>query len=298
MSGKLIIVSTPIGNLQDLTPRAAAALREADLVYAEDTRVTSKLLSHVESKAEIRRCDENVIQQRVAQVVDEVASGLIVAYASDAGTPGISDPGIALVDAILDRGLRAEVLPGPVAAVVALVASGLYPDNFYFAGFPPRKESARLKYFSSLAHIAGSLIFYESPHRVVDTLIALTLTFPNRTAAVCRELTKLHEEVVRLPLRQLTEEFVARGAIKGEIVIVVDAPRDQYGKPLSPVEAARIFELKSAGKPTTLHQFICEQLGKGVKKSRIAKDAAEIYDAPRNDVYDLIVELERRINSC
>ena len=196
-SGRLIIVGTPIGNLGDLTPRVAQAFEAADAICCEDTRVTSKLLAHLGISRPLVRCDENVIASRSPELIGRMLAGDVIAFASDAGMPSVSDPGQVLVDAAREAGVDVEVIPGPSACVTALVASGIPCEHFYFEGFLPRKHGERVRRLSQLAAIPGALLFYESPHRVAASLEALAEVFPARQVALCRELTKLHEEVLR-----------------------------------------------------------------------------------------------------
>ena len=222
MSGVLHVVATPIGNLEDITYRAVRVLREADLIAAEDTRRSGALLRHLEIEApRMVSFFEGNEAERTEELVAELAGGAKVALVTDAGMPGISDPGQRLVARALELGARVEVVPGPSAAVTALVASGLPADRFLFAGFPPRKPGARRELFGSLRRETAALVFYEAPDRVAETLADLAAAFgPERRAAVARELTKLHEEVLRGPLGELAEEL-ARSPRRGEHTLVV-----------------------------------------------------------------------------
>ena len=196
-AGRLYVVGTPIGNLGDLSPRAAEAFRACDAVCCEDTRVTGKLLNYLGISKPLVRCDENVISQRAPELVDRLLAGETIAFASDAGMPSVSDPGQVLVDAAREAGVDVEVVPGPSACVTALVASGIPCEHFFFEGFLPRKHGERVRRLRELAPIPGALLFYESPHRVEASLEAIAQVFPQRVVALCRELTKLHEEVLR-----------------------------------------------------------------------------------------------------
>ena len=213
-TGKLYVVGTPIGNLGDLSPRVGEAFAAADAICCEDTRVTSKLLMHLGISKPLVRCDENVIASRAAGLVDRLLAGETLAFASDAGMPSVSDPGQALVEAAREADVPVEVIPGPSACVTALVSSGIPCEHFFFEGFLGRKHGDRVRRLQRLAVVPGALIFYESPHRIVATLEAVAEVFPQRDVAVCRELTKLHEEVLRGPAAQLAEELRARGEVK------------------------------------------------------------------------------------
>ncbi len=199
-TGKLYVVGTPIGNLGDLSPRVGEAFAAADAICCEDTRVTSKLLMHLGISKPLVRCDENVIASRAAGLVDRLLAGETLAFASDAGMPSVSDPGQALVEAAREADVPVEVIPGPSACVTALVSSGIPCEHFFFEGFLGRKHGDRVRRLQRLAVVPGALIFYESPHRIVATLEAVAEVFPQREVAVCRELTKLHEEAGIVPV--------------------------------------------------------------------------------------------------
>lgn len=278
MSGKLVICPTPLGNLGDMPPRALDALRAADVVCAEDTRVTGKLLVAlgVEGKR-LERLDENVIGDRAAEIVARIANGEVIAYCTDAGMPGVSDPGLRLVRSARVAGVPVEVLPGPTAVATAYVASGCVDPAFYFGGFFPRKEVARAALLAQLKGIECALVFYESPNRLVSALESIATALPHREVAVCRELTKLHEEVVRGPVSQVLAEFSGREAVKGEIVIVIDGPNEaekQADAALATADAAsRASELAAAGE----------------RPKAIARKLVEEFGIPRNEAYDLAV---------
>jgi 16S rRNA (cytidine1402-2'-O)-methyltransferase len=221
--GKLSVVATPIGNLEDLTFRAARVLGEAELVAAEDTRRAGELLAHLgKTGARVVSLFEGNEAQRTAELVELLAGGARVALISDAGTPGISDPGQRLVAAAHQAGVKVEVIPGPSAAIAALVLSGLPADRFLFVGFPPRDTGARHELFGSLRSERATLIFYEAPPRVGATLAELASALGGARAAVlARELTKLHEEAVRGTLAELAARYAAT-APRGECTLVVE----------------------------------------------------------------------------
>jgi 16S rRNA (cytidine1402-2'-O)-methyltransferase len=221
VSGRLIVCPTPIGNLEDVTSRVLRALREADVVACEDTRQTGKLLSRHGIEARLVSYHEHNERRRASELAERIAGGNVVALVSDSGTPVVSDPGHALVRACVEAGLPVEVLPGPSAVVTALVASGLPAERWRFAGFLPRRKE-ELRRELDLAPGAGTLIAFESPRRLPGTLALLAELDAERPVAVCRELTKLHEEVVRGTAREVARRF-ADGA-RGEIVLVVGAP--------------------------------------------------------------------------
>ena len=173
MAGMLSMVGTPIGNLQDVSPRVRETLEGADAIFCEDTRVTGKLLAVLGIHVRLERADENIIAQKIAPTLERLESGERIAFVSDAGMPGISDPGQRLVDAALDAALPVEVIPGPSAVICALVASGLSSDHFFFEGFLPRKAGDQKRRLAELAQIPGSLVIYESPRRALQTAEAL-----------------------------------------------------------------------------------------------------------------------------
>jgi 16S rRNA (cytidine1402-2'-O)-methyltransferase len=217
VSGRLVVCPTPIGNLEDVTLRVLSALREADVVACEDTRRTRVLLERYGVSARLVSYHEHNEERRAAELVERMRSGAVVALVSDAGMPLVSDPGYVLVRACVAAGLPVEVLPGPSAAVTALVASGLPADEWRFAGFLPRKKG---ELRGVLSKPGGTLVAFESPRRLPATLELLASLAPEREAAVCRELTKAHEEVVRGTAAELAARY-AGAPPKGEIVLVL-----------------------------------------------------------------------------
>jgi 16S rRNA (cytidine1402-2'-O)-methyltransferase len=216
----LYLVPTPIGNLEDITLRAIRVLKEASVVLAEDTRTSRRLMDHYGINTPLRSFHAHNEHAVVERFVDEIAAGSTIALISDAGTPGISDPGFLLARACQQRGIRVECLPGATAFVPALVASGLPSDTFHFEGFLPHKKGrqTRLKYLSALPH---TFILYESPFRLLKCLEELiTFCGPDRMACVAREISKLHEEVKTASLNDLKTHF-SQKEVKGEIVVVV-----------------------------------------------------------------------------
>ena len=218
----LFIVATPIGNLGDLGERASETLRRADLVLAEDTRVTAKLLAHIGAKVPMARYDDHSTEQERDRIVSRLGEQSI-ALVSDAGTPLISDPGYKLVRAAREAGREIHTIPGPSAAIAALTLAGLPTDRFLFVGFLPPKEKARADAIFEVMDVRATLILYESGPRTGDTLAALAQCLGERKAAVVREISKLHEECVTGSLGELALRYAAT-APKGEIVIVVGPP--------------------------------------------------------------------------
>ena len=283
-AGVLSVVGTPIGNLEDASPRVIRTLGEADLVLCEDTRVTGKLMSAFGLHVRLERCDENVMDEKVAGVLERLAAGERVAFVSDAGMPGVSDPGQRLVDAALDAGLRVEVVPGPSAVTCALVASGLASEHFFFEGFLPRRRGPQVARLEELAAVPGTLVVYESPRRAAETLARIAEVMPGRHVALVRELTKLHEEVVRGEAAVLAERVAARGELRGECVIVIGAPGSEE---LSARRAA------ASGPERTLEEEIAAGLAAGEPKSALAKRLAKSFSLPRAEVYDKVVAAAR-----
>lgn len=219
-NGKLYIVPTPVGNLEDITFRALKVLKEADLVLAEDTRTSGILLKHFEIKKPMQSHHKFNEHQMVESVVNRILGGETIALVSDAGTPGISDPGFLVVRQCVKAGIEVQCLPGATAFVPALVSSGLPCDKFCFEGFLPQKKGRQTR-FKVLAEEVRTMIIYESPHRLVKTLSQMAEYFgQKRQASVCREISKIHEESVRGTLEELIAHFTAN-APRGEIVIIV-----------------------------------------------------------------------------
>lgn len=289
-SGRLIIVGTPIGNLGDLTPRVAQAFEAADAICCEDTRVTSKLLAHLGISRPLVRCDENVIASRSPELIGRMLAGDVIAFASDAGMPSVSDPGQVLVDASREAGVDVEVIPGPSACVTALVASGIPCEHFYFEGFLPRKHGERVRRLSQLAAIPGALLFYESPHRVAASLEAVAEVFPTRQVALCRELTKLHEEVLRAQAPYLLEQVCERGELKGEMVLVVAPPsEEELAAFASMMSGAAVGAAGAVDVDEALQKDIQDALAQGEPASAIAKRLSQRYSLKKRAVYERVL---------
>lgn len=281
---KLSLVATPIGNLGDMTPRAVQALSEADAVFCEDTRVTGKLLSALGvdgARSKLRRLDENMLSRDGAcDVLAVLSKGGSAAYCSDAGMPGVSDPGQRLVREVRDAGFDVEVLPGASAVECAFVSSGSQSQSYFFGGFLPRKQGEREQLLADLASLDAALVFYESPKRIAASLSSVAEAFPLREVAVCRELTKLHEEVVRGLAADVADEFAARGqAVKGEIALVIDPPASFE------TEARGAASLDSARELAALLAR-----GGGAEKREVVDALRKFCGVSRNDAYDIALE--------
>jgi 16S rRNA (cytidine1402-2'-O)-methyltransferase len=235
VSGRLVVCPTPIGNLEDVTLRVLSALREADVLACEDTRRTRILLDRYGVKAKLVSYHEHNERARASELVGRMRDGAVVALVSDAGMPLVSDPGYLLVQACVAAGLPVEVLPGPSAAITALVASGLPADEWHFHGFLPRKKGELRQV---LSEPGGTLVAFESPRRVPGTLALLAQLDPGREVAVCRELTKVHEEIVRGSAAELAERY-ADAAPKGEIVLVMGAAPEAGAAESAALDALR-----------------------------------------------------------
>lgn len=285
----LIICPTPIGNLEDTTDRQRQALQSADVIACEDTRTTGKLLERLgiprpQGRPELVSYHEHNARERVGELLARIEAGERVVLVSDAGTPTISDPGYRLVHEASAQGLALTALPGPVAAIVALSASGLPTDRFLFEGFLPAKARARRQRLEELAGLGTTLLFYESPHRLLDTLEAVTTVFGDEhPVCVGRELTKIHEEYVRGQASRVHEELAGRDRLRGEFALVVaplaeDALRERLGPDQL---AARVRELLAEG-----------------RRTRTIRDMlAPISDLTSSELYEFIEDIKRDFDS-
>jgi len=272
VSGRLVVCPTPIGNLEDITLRVLSALRDADVVACEDTRRTGVLLERYGVQASLVPYHEHNERQRAADLVERMRGGTVVALVSDAGMPLVSDPGYVLVQGCVAAGLEVEVLPGPSAALAALVASALPADAWRFAGFLPRKRSGLVEAFGG----PETLVAFESPRRVAASLAVLAELDPSRPVAVCRELTKLHEEVVRGSASEVARRIGEPP--KGEITLVIGASEPAPGAGEGDLRAGMALLLDA-----------------GVGAGRAAEIAAALGAAPRNRAYRAALdELEAR----
>ncbi|MFZ2448299.1 MAG: 16S rRNA (cytidine(1402)-2'-O)-methyltransferase [Syntrophobacteraceae bacterium] len=275
--GQLFIVATPIGNLADITLRALETLRSVDLIAAEDTRHTRKLLSRYDIHKPLISYHENNARQRGAEILEKIASGQSVAVVTDAGTPGISDPGMLLISEALPRGVEPVPIPGPTALVSALVVSGLPAHPFAFLGFPPPRGTVRRRFFVEYAAVAMTLILYESPKRLAKTLKDIHETWGDRRVAVARELTKIHEEVFRGTVSEALAHF--EGEVRGELTLVVEG----FGAEAAPGSGSEGWEAE-------LERLI----GKGVSSKGAALDIAVKFSIPRRTVYQAAVKMRGR----
>lgn len=272
MPGRLVVIPTPIGNLEDLSARVIQALGSCDLLLCEDTRVTGKLLAAKAIDAELRSFHEHNEASSIEQVVERISGGAVVGLVSDAGTPLLSDPGFPLVAAAVEAGLTVEAIPGPFAGVTALSGSGLPPHPFVFYGFLPRKRGERLRQFGQLRELGMTAIFYESPHRIVSTLRDLGETLPDARVVVARELTKLHEEYLRGTAELVADILEQRDRIRGEITLLV-----------GPVTRERTETSREE-----ILEAYSELSSSGVRKPEAARILAERFGVPRREIYEMI----------
>jgi 16S rRNA (cytidine1402-2'-O)-methyltransferase len=276
----LVVVGTPIGNLGDLSPRVIDALRTADVIACEDTRRTRKLLSHAGISAEgrLRAVHAHNETQAAARIVDEVSAGLTVVYATDAGMPGVSDPGARIVLACRTAGLPVQVIPGPSAALAALALSGFSADEFVFEGFLPRKGKSRGERLADIAQEARTVVLFEAPNRVGATLADLAVVCDGeRLVCVAREITKLHEEVFHGPL-EAAARLAQAGEPRGEHVIVLD------GQPADTTPATE----------EAVDDAVRNALGRGLSARDAAAEVATALGVPKRRAYEMAVTLRNQ----
>ena len=269
----LYLVATPIGNLEDISARALRILREAPLIAAEDTRHTRKLLNHFGIKTELTSYHDHNKRLKLEPILERLQNH-DVALVSDAGTPAINDPGFELVNAALAAGHTVSPIPGPSAPIAALVASGLPTDAFLYLGYLPRKQSERRKFLSQVAHLPYTLIFLETPHRLLESLADLQTILGDRKMAVARELTKMYEEIYRGPIHSALAHFSSQPQ-RGEVTVVVAG---------APPEAGRWPEDR-------LRAELRARLANGESPSQIAKEVAKLAGWGKREVYKIVREM-------
>ena len=267
----LYLIATPIGNLGDMTIRALATLAAAETVLCEDTRTSAKLMERFAIKAKLWSYHEHNAQKVRPEILARLQQGATVALISDAGMPLVSDPGYRLVKEAVELGIPVTACPGPSAVLTGLALSGLPTDRFLFAGFVPQKQGERKKLFAEFAKLKATLIFFESPHRIIETLHDLATALPGRHVAVTRELTKLHEEVLRGAAAEIATQLEARPSVKGEITVLVGPPAGE--------EEVSETELENA---------ITHALAE-MPASKAASELAKRFNLNRSDVYQRIL---------
>ena len=267
MSGVLYLVATPIGNLEDITYRAVRTLREVDLIACEDTRHTRNLLDRYEIARPLISYHEHNEQSRAEELVAKLLAGTNVALVSDAGMPLVSDPGYRVAAAAINAGISVVPIPGPSAVITALAAAGLPTDAFYFGGFLPAKSGQRSRTLESLRDQSATLVFYEAPHRILETLSDVEKILGPRPVVVARELTKLHEEFLRGTASELRAALESRPSIKGEMTLLI-------GKPTTP-----------APETTTIDEAVAAHIHAGMSRMDAIKEVARKRGLSKRDVY-------------
>lgn len=273
MTGKLYVVGTPIGNLGDISPRALQTLKDADFIAAEDTRVTVKLLNHFDIKKPLVSYFEHNKHEKGEVITDRILKGENCAVVTDAGMPCISDPGEDLIRQCEEKDIPTVVIPGPSAAISALAVSGLETGRFTFEGFLSVNKKSRADHLESLLDERRTMIFYEAPHKLPNTLKDLYAAFGDRKLSIARELTKLHEEIIRTTLKEAASKY-ADGSLKGEIVLVVEGKKES---------ASPAYTLEEA---VGYAQKLIEN---GMRPTDAAKEAAAISKIKKNDIYRKLI---------
>ncbi len=270
---KLLVIGTPLGNLQDMTPRAIAALKSADLILCEDTRHTRKLLTHFGIDRPTDSYHEHNEDEKASRLIERIEAGETLALVSDAGMPVVSDPGYRIVRLARERNLEVEPIPGPFAGVLALVASGLAPLPFTFLGFTPHRQGERLDFYRNAAQLAHTTIVYESPERVIASLEDALEVLGDTEVTVAREMTKMHEEFVSGRISEVLATLRSRDRVHGEITLVFAAP-SRENEEASPEEIRAEFErLRETG----------------MRRNDAVKAVAEKFGLRKNDVYRLLL---------
>lgn len=278
--GKIYLVPTPIGNLKDITLRALEVLENVDIIAAEDTRQTLKLLNHFDIKKTLISYHQHNEQGKSEDILELAEQGKSIAIVTDAGTPGISDPGAVIVQKCIENNFEFEVLPGATAITTALVYSGLDTTKFVFRGFISRENKERKKLFEEVKNLRETIIFYESPHRLLSTLSTLMNELGNRRISVCRELTKLHEEIVRGSIEEVIQIFSAR-TVKGEFVLVVEGKtQDEIDK-----------ECKDKWESLSIEEHVVAVMNEGLSKKDAIKKVAKERGIQKNEVYKLAIDI-------
>ena len=266
----LILVPTPIGNLEDITLRALKVLREADLIACEDTRTSSILLKHYGIDKPLTSFHVHNENEKLPLLLGKLRAGENIAVISDAGTPGISDPGWILLKRAIDEGLEVDVLPGASAVLPAILMSGLSPQPFMFMGFPPEKSGERIKLFESVKNFPFTLCFYISPHKAEKNILDMLEVFGDRKASLIREISKIFQEAIRGTLSQILERV--HEGLKGELVLVIEGGKSEADNDLWKSEALNM-----------------KQEGESVKD--IVKAISEKYHVPKNEIKKFILEV-------
>ena len=272
--GILYVVGTPIGNMGDLSPRAVETLRQVDFIAAEDTRVTVKLLNHFDIKKPMLSYFEHNKHQKGEYIIDRLLAGENCAVVTDAGMPCVSDPGEDLIRQCAEAGIRTAVVPGPSAVISALAVSGLETGRFTFEGFLSVNKKSRSEHLESLLDEKRTMIFYEAPHKLPNTLCDLYRTFGDRKLTIARELTKVHEEIIRTTTKEAAERYTGDNPLKGEIVLILEGKKTADAAVMTPERAVA---------------YAKELIASGMRPTDAAKEAAAIAGLKKNDIYKELV---------
>ncbi len=278
--GTLYVVATPIGNMEDITLRALNVLHQVDLIAAEDTRHTGKLLKYHNIKNHLISYHEHNEKERTPLLVERIESGASIALVSNAGTPTVSDPGYMLLKSAVEKGIRVIPIPGASAGVTAISISGLPTDSFIFIGFPAKKKAKRLKQLQELVHEKRTLIFYENPGRILTFMEELAEVMGDRYGVFCREMTKLHEEFLRGRLSELIDSLSHRPGVKGECTLLVKGCEEN----------------KKVPKDVILVELIEALNKKGAKISEVSRNVAKKYGLSKNRVYEMALKLKPKVH--
>lgn len=279
-NGKLYLVPTPIGNLKDITLRALEVLKSVDMIAAEDTRQSIKLLNHFNIKKSLISYHQHNEQGKSQNLIEKLKEGKSIALVSDAGTPGISDPGSVIVSKCIEEGIDFEVLTGATAVTTALVYSGLDTTKFIFRGFLPRENKERKLVIEELKNRKETLILYEAPHRLRETLAFLKDNLGNRKISICRELTKLHEEILRFTLEEALIYYAEKN-VKGEFVLVVEGKSEED----------ILVEERSKWEGLSIEEHIKSYINEGLNKKEAVKKVAKDRNLSKSEVYKYSIEL-------
>lgn len=277
-TGTLFIVATPIGNLEDITLRALRVLRECDVIIAEDTRRSRQLLQHYQISTPFERSLYRGAEERIEPYIHKLRAGAKIALISDAGMPLISDPGYELVRRAISENISVVPVPGPTALITALIVSGFPTESFVFAGVPPKKSKAKREFFAHLFQEPRTIVLYESPHRVLDTLTVMSECLSDRQVALCRELTKIHEEILRGTAGEILHILQARAAIKGEITLVLSGASGKS-------EETEDLEL-------SVVKHVQQLVTEGLTKKEAIKRVGQLRGLPKREVYEQLLKKE------
>jgi 16S rRNA (cytidine1402-2'-O)-methyltransferase len=280
MAGVIYLVATPIGNLEDISIRALNVLKEVDIIAAEDTRQSLKLLNHFDIKKTLVSYHEHNQRESGEKLINQVLEGKNIALVTDAGTPGISDPGEGIVRLAVQNGIKVYLIPGPAALIYGLVVSGLPTSRFVFEGFLPTDKKGRRERFESLKEEERTIIFYEAPHRLIRTLKDLYENFGDRNAALCRELTKKYEEIIRVKLSEAVELYNEKSPL-GEYVIILEGKSREE----------KISQQQLIYENLSIEEHIKNLMDSGLNKKDAIKEVAKLRNIAKSEVYKHSIEI-------